>query len=69
MLPDPTPQHTMQLTLSLDLAPVSPPPSPSTEQRVDPNEVWESLTRTTQAQLRRAWLRVLQEVIDDAPTD
>jgi hypothetical protein len=69
MLPDPTPQQTIQLTLFLDLTPVSPPPPRSIEQRVDPDDVWESLSRTTQAQLRLAWLRVLQEVIDDARTD
>jgi hypothetical protein len=69
MLPDPTAQHTMQLTLPLDLTLVSPQLPPSIEQRVDPKEVWESLTRTTQAQLRLAWLRVLQEVINDARTD
>lgn len=69
MLPDPAPHHTVQLTLPLDLSLVPPQPPPSIEQRMEPTEVWESLTSTTQAQLRRAWLHVLWEMIDDAPID
>lgn len=68
MLPNPTP-HTMQLTLPIDLSVVPAPPALSIEQRLDPTQVWASLTGATQTQLRRAWLCILHEVIDDAPTD
>ena len=67
MLPDLPPQRSTQLPLPLDLPLTLPQPPPLIEPRVWPQEVWGSVSGGVQTQIRLTWLRILREVIADAP--
>jgi hypothetical protein len=68
MLPDTTPRHLTQLTLPLDPASLLSPSPPLHESQVRPENVWTSLSVTTQDQLRLIWRHVLREVLNDHGT-
>ena len=69
MQPKPPPP-TMQLTLPFETPRRAGDPPQGIEEavvgRCAPEEAWQTLGPPGQDQLRRTWLRVLKEVVDDA---
>lgn len=62
------PPHLTQLPLPLDSpAVVTPSPPPLAEVVIRPQTLWRRLPPDDQARVRQTFLRICQEVLDDAP--
>ncbi len=69
MQPKPVPSPPKQLSLPFEIPRRPDPPQQMEEAIVGrraPEKTWQTLDATEQEQLRRTWLRVLKEVVDDA---